>query len=208
MICTGCVYAPLYDSQGNEVDNEKCPFCRTPHPDTEEEHVKRLKKRVEANDGQAFFTLGSYYRDGLFGLPQDYDKALELFHRAAELGNADAYGCIGNVYENGEGIVVDKKKAKHYYELGAMGGDVAARYNLGLEEEDAGNIDKAIKHFMIAVRCGDNQSLEMVKEFYANGNATKEDYTKALQSYQIYLDEIKSDQRDQAAAVREDCRYY
>ena len=29
-ICSGCMHAPIYDDQGNEVDNEKCPFCRTP----------------------------------------------------------------------------------------------------------------------------------------------------------------------------------
>jgi len=26
VICCGCAYAPLYDDQGNEVDNEKCPL--------------------------------------------------------------------------------------------------------------------------------------------------------------------------------------
>ena len=37
---------------------------------------------------------------------------------------------------------------------------------------------------------------------------TKEDYMKALQLYQEYLDEIKSHQRDEAAAADEKCRYY
>ena len=27
-ICSGCAHAPVYDCQGNEVDNQKCPFCR------------------------------------------------------------------------------------------------------------------------------------------------------------------------------------
>lgn len=34
------------------------------------------------------------------------------------------------------------------------------------------------------------------------------DYKKALQSYQEYLSEIKSPQRDKAAAARENYRYY
>ena len=34
VICSGCCYAPLYDNQGNEVDNKKCPFCRVPTPTT------------------------------------------------------------------------------------------------------------------------------------------------------------------------------
>jgi len=31
---------------------------------------------------------------------------------------------------------------------------------------------------------------------------------KALRSYQTYLGEIKSEQRDKAAATWDDCRYY
>ena len=43
-------------------------------------------------------------------------------------------------------------------------------------------------------------SLKIIKLMYREGEATKDDYTKALRSYQEYLDEIKSDQRDKAAA--------
>jgi len=62
--------------------------------------IKRLKKRVELDDAVAIHNLGAYYyySRGLHGFPQDYEKALELFHRAAELGHADAYGSIGIVF--------------------------------------------------------------------------------------------------------------
>ena len=103
---------------------------------------------------------------------------------------------------------VDKKKAEYYYEQSAMQGDVAARFSLGNNEKRAGNMDRALKHYMIAVRDGFDGSLNKVKELYSDGNATKDDYMKALQSYQEYLEEIKSDQRDKAAAAREDFRYY
>ena len=92
--------------------------------------------------------------------------------------------------------------------MGAINGDVIARYNLALDEKKAGNYDRAFKHFMIAVQCGDNESLEKIRGLYSNGHATKEVYTKALRAYQEYLDEIKSPQRDKAAAAHEDYRYY
>jgi len=44
------IHAPVYDDQGNKVDNKKCPFCRTPRPNTKEDAVERLKKRVEKED--------------------------------------------------------------------------------------------------------------------------------------------------------------
>jgi len=90
-----------------------------------------------------------------------------------------------------------------------MMGDVVARHNLGNIEKKAGNIDRALKHYMIAVRSGYAKSLEKIKELYSNGDdATKEDYTTALRLYQAYLGEIKSDQRDKAATADDQYRYY
>ena len=61
---------------------------------------------------------------------------------------------------------------------------------------------------MIAVEGGDNASLKQIKQMYTNGNATKDDYAKALQAYQAYLDEVKSDDRDKAAEYDEIYKYY
>jgi len=186
-ICSGCSYAPRYDNQGNEVDIEKqneCPFCRVVAPKSDEEIVNRMMKRVDAEDPIAIFSQGTYYDIGMHGFSQDYNKALELYHRAAELGHIEAYNNIGAAYTNGKGVKRDKKKARHYYELAAMGGSVIARYNLGLDEKKAGNLDRALKHYMIAIRDGDDESLKKIQEMYKykKGHATKEDYMKALQS--------------------------
>ena len=43
---------------------------------------------------------------------------------------------------------------------------------------------------------------------YKNGHATKDDYAKALRAHQAYLDEIRSDQRDEAAALDKYFKYY
>ena len=207
-ICSGCIHAPVYDDQGNEMIEKICPFCRVPAANSEEEYVERLNKRVEAGDFIAIGKLGGYYAAGENGFPQDYTKALELWHRAADLGYARAYCNIGWAYLHGSGVNADKKKSIYYFELAAMGGSVLAQSNLGLNEGIVGNYDRALKHFMIAVRSGNNDSLKNIKELYKCGHATKEDYTKALQAYQAYLGEIKSPQRDKAAAFSEKHRYY
>ena len=64
-----------------------------------------------------------------------------------------------------------------------------------------------MKHFMTAIEGGNEKSLENIKRLYMKGQATKEDYEKALQTYQVYLDEIRSDQRDKAATDYENCKY-
>jgi len=206
-ICSGCCYAPVYDSQGNEVDNQKCPYCRTPWPSSDEEIVRRFKNRMKAGDPVAMCNVGVCYRDGSYGYPQDYTKALELFHRSAGLGFAPAYLHIGYAHDYGEGVEGDLKKASYYYELASMMGSVVARHNLGNIEKKAGNYDRAMKHYIIAVKSGYGPSLKEIKELYSNGHATKEDYTIALRLYQEYLSEIKSVQRDKAAAADDQYRY-
>ena len=208
VVCSGCIHAPVFDNQGNEVDNRKCPFCRTPPPTTDEEMIKREKKRADLDDPIALYNQGNWYFKGRNGCTQDDTKALERWHRAAELGHVKAYLNLGYFYEMGKGAENNEEKGVHYYELAAMRGDAQARANLAIKEMKAGNFDRAIKHHLIAVKGGDSNSLRKIKVMYSNGHATKEDYTKALQLYQAYLGEIKSDQRDKAAAFDGDYRYY
>ena len=202
-ICSGCFHA----NAKIDINKLLCPFCRIPTPDSDAEAVKRIKKRMEAGDAEAINNLGYYYAHGMFGYTQNHAKALKLYHRAGELGSADAYYNIGRDYYFGHGVEVDKKKARHYYELAAMGGARESRHNLGSMEAQAGNMDRAIKHYMISAGAGDKKTLDTMQKMYSNGLATKEDYTKALQAYQAYLDEIKSAQRDEAAAFDNDYKY-
>jgi len=208
LICCGCIHAPRYDEKGNEVDNRKCPFCRAQYPKTNEEMNKRYEKRMGLNDANAIYNRGVDYSLGKYGLPQNHTKAFQLYCRAGDLGSAEAYFCIGKAYRVGEGVERDDERAKYYYELAAMGGNSQARHNLGFMEEEAGNMDRAIKHYMIAVGDGFNISLNFMRDLIKIRQATKDDYTAALQSYQSYLAEIKSDQRDKAAAAHDQCKYY
>ena len=102
----------------------------------------------------------------------------------------------------------DQKKATHYWELAAIGGHVDSRYTLGVEEENAGNVDRGLKHHMIATRGGQSHSLDNIKSLYLEGLVTKDDYFTALRAYQAYLDEIKSKQRDEAAVFDPNFKYY
>ena len=141
VICSGCFYAPVFDNQGNEVENRKCAFCRVPTPLTHEEAVERDNKRMKDGhvDAHLIHSIGIDYRDGKNGFPQDYKKALELWHRAApEMGCNKSYNNVGYAYKLGRGVEIDKKKAKYYFELAAMRGNVNARFSLGIEEDNAG----------------------------------------------------------------------
>jgi len=201
VICCGCDYA--VQTRAVKEEDDICPFCRTPPPSTHEEIIKRYKYHVEMNDASAICDLGFFYFEGRYGLPQNYAKALEFYQRAAQLGYAQSYFNIAQMYRQGTGVERDEKKAIYYWELAAMRGDITARNILGLVEAKAGNMRRALKHWMIAVRDGCSTSLECIKKMYGYGHAaTKDDYAKALSLYQAYLDEVKSDQRNEAAAAR------
>jgi len=211
ILCTGCIYAVQSRAfKARKREDNICPFCRTPGANSVEEKMKRLEKRIDLNDSNAINNMGCHYAGGHLGVPRNFSKALELWYRAAELGDADAYYAIGNAYKFGDGgVEVNEKKAIHNWELAAMGGHRLARHNLGNFEGKAGNMDRALKHFMIAVKDGDSKALQGIKRMHEYGDATKDDYTNALQSYQSYLSEIKSNQRDEAAFDTNDLyKYY
>ncbi|KAL7525031.1 hypothetical protein ACHAXR_000830, partial [Thalassiosira sp. AJA248-18] len=48
--------------------------------------LEGTKKRVEAGDANAMHTLGCQYSRGHYGLAQDSNTVLELWHWAAKLG--------------------------------------------------------------------------------------------------------------------------
>jgi uncharacterized protein len=161
------------------------------------------KKNKEADgkgNARAFNTLGFAYKRGDYGLPQDTEKANELYLKAGELGCAVAYYNLGNLYKDGMGVEVDMKKCKHYWEQAAMMGCVTARHDLGCSEGVAGNEHRAMKHFMIAARAGKEDSLNMVKKGFMVGLVTREEYANTLRAYQKIQDEMKSDERDKAAS--------
>ena len=147
----------------------------------------------------AISNLGYHYYDGRMGLPQNYRKAIKLWLRAGELGDALAYHNLANAYENGEGVERDTKKAKHYWELAAMGGEVEARYALGVNECNAGSMNRAMKHWMIAAGVGHDDSLTNIREGFLRGLVTKDDFEKALRAHKDAKDAMKSEQRDAAS---------
>ncbi|KAL7533152.1 hypothetical protein ACHAXR_005071 [Thalassiosira sp. AJA248-18] len=196
IICVGCAYA-------NEIENPSteflcCPFCRAPDPTSDVEALEMIKERIEVGDTIAMNKLGCGYQHGIVNVPQDFKKALELWHRAAKLGFPESHYNIGVAYYNGEGVEKDVKKSKYHWEQGAMGGDVTARYNLGAIEWKAGNMNRAMKHFMISAGIGDDDSLKKIQNGFMCGHVTKDEFEKALRAHNKSKNETQSDQRDTA----------
>ena len=197
-ICSGCIVC---------LTRDVCPFCNTPchDDDDDEEYNTRLLRRIERfNDPAAIHQLGSLYYDGDFGFPVNHSKAVEFYQKASELGYPESHLSLGNVYEDGDGVQVDTKKAIHHFQIAAMMGNNNARYNLGIyEAKNNRNVARAIKHYTIAAKCGHDESLEIIKDCMATmAIVSKTDFESILSAYEAAKDEVRSEERDRSNAAR------
>ncbi|KAL7539004.1 hypothetical protein ACHAWF_006264, partial [Thalassiosira exigua] len=193
-ICLGC-FLGVYKTD----EKCKCPFCRTPN--VQEEQIR--KHMMEIGDAEAFHLLGAGYAQGTWGLSKAPKKALEHLLRAGELGCAESYALVAKAYlgdrEVGLDVEIENTKAKHYFQLSTIGGSAYSRHILGQLEANAGNIDIALKHWLISAYAGWDPSLDSIRFCYKCKVATKGDYEKALRAHKSATDDMKSPQRDTAA---------
>ena len=196
-VCDGCLVGTLrgIDEMGTD---DNCPFCRTPTPDGGAEILALVQARVDRKDPEGIRYLGDEYLRGGQGLRKDALRAVELWTEAAELGSDRACCALGRAYHCGDGVEQDEARGVRYFEKAAMLGNVDARHILGRLECQNGNWDRAVRHFLIAAKMGDKDSLEDIKRLFAEGDATKSQHAEALEGYQDALEEMKSPAREEA----------
>jgi hypothetical protein len=195
LICKGCDYA----NKKCEIEagrKPRCAFCREPMPKSKGEGPKRVMKRIKKhNDPVAMVQMGKKH-----DAEGDYRKAFEYWTMAAELGDAEAHGCLGTSYYNGDGVEKDEKKAMYHWEQGAIGGHPTARALLANYDMENGRFERAAKHFIISANLGCDISLQQIKELFVRGVVSKEDYCAALRGYQAAVEAAKSAEREKGEA--------
>ena len=191
-LCRGCHRANMRREVEGQL-NRTCLFCRSKSNLSEEECKRNLRKRVQLNDPNAMFRLGHTYKEN-----GDHQSVFAYLSKAAALGNVDSHHDLAYMYHLGQGVERDEKKEAYHLEQACIGGHPEARHNLGCVERQNKRFERALKHFMIASKQGYDESLGCVKDLYADGFASKEDYVSALRGYQAAVDAEKSEQREEA----------
>jgi TPR repeat protein len=193
LVCVGC--SCFYHL---EHGRKACAFCREPVVNSNEKHEKRAMKRVKANDPVALSKMGRIrYQEG------DYEGAFKYLSKAAELGDADAHYRLGFMYWKGQFVEKDAEKEVYHLEKAAIGGHPTARNNLAYCEERNGNMERAVKHLIIAANLGLKESMKALWGYYSDGYITKEDLDATLRAHQAAIDATKSSQRDVAEAFHQ-----
>ena len=209
-ICLAChkENKAAINKQNEEKDGKKvafaCPFCREPVPANNLEAKRQLQARCLKNDHYAFTMMGGRYWTGGRETAKDDLKALDCWIRAVELGSPAACGFIGRSYKEGGGVAVDKERAALFKRVGALRGDLTARYNVGVSEcNDFGNHEIGIRHWKIAAEAGDQDSLNVLRGIYnASGEMPGKKFISQEEMDKIYRSgheaqmEVKTEERE------------
>ncbi len=163
VICAGCAYANMRREMEMRL-KQTCLFCREAPHNSEEEHDQRRMKRIEANDPVAMVELAINEFN-----KSNHSSAVEWFNKAAELGYAEAHYKLSSLYQDGHAVEKDEGKALYHLEEAAIGGHPKARHNLGYLEGRNGNTERAVKHWIIAAKQGDDNSMKALMEAFKGG---------------------------------------
>lgn len=197
LMCKGCVHANYLREEEEGIEST-CPFCRRPVPKTAAGAKLNRTRRIEKNDPAAMQEEGARCC-----VEKDYAGALELWTKAAELGDADAHYQLSVMHYFDRSTERDVKRELYHMEEAAIRGHQIARHNLGCHEGRNGRIKRAMKHFIIAANLGDDLSMKMIKDGYVEGEVRKEDFAAVLRAHQAAVDATESPQREEAELAKQ-----
>ena len=173
--------------------------------------------QAEAGDADAQETLGLMYDDGE-GVPEDDAEAVrwyrmaarqghtsaqsrlanivQIWHRRAEQGDADAQYSLGYMYvtgySSGRAVPFERAESRRWYRMAAEQGDTFAQHSLGnmLRENDGGSGEsdwprparsdaEAARWYRMAAEAGDRRSQYSLGFMYANGEGVVQNDARA-----------------------------
>ena len=196
-ICGGCFYR-IYVCVD---DDGACPFCRSSIT-VVEKMLPRLEERVKRGDARAMVHLAMYYEGEGVELSTS-DRILELYHRAAALGNARACYFLGVKYAKGKSVVRDQKMARKYFILAIKQGHIHARHKLGTLEYVSNNVDLAVRHWRISAAAGCADSIKGLDICLRRGVISKASFVESNRAFNLASEAMQSDDRSAWSSLME-----
>lgn len=143
-------------------------------------------KAADNNHPSSCWMIGHMIIRGKIGScsASDYQKAIEYFEKAKDLGNVAAINSLGLCYQNGLGVNKDTDKALSLFKEAASKNYVYAFNNLGKYYENINDFDTAYKYFLKSANLNESYACNKIGEYERNKGNKKE----AFQYYQKALD--------------------
>jgi len=92
--------------------------------------ILQITERAERGDIEAQYELGGIYGSG-DGVPQDFQKAIKWFRKAALNGNLRSINEMGVYYALGNGVPKDVVESAKWFRKAAEQGHATSQFNLG-----------------------------------------------------------------------------
>uniref|UniRef100_A0A7S4UA39 Uncharacterized protein n=1 Tax=Guillardia theta TaxID=55529 RepID=A0A7S4UA39_GUITH len=157
--------------------------------DLDEDVVNYYQYSAARGDAAAQVALGQLYYFGARGIEQNYAEALRWYELAAEQGDPNALGHIGNMYVQGIHVEPNNETALKYFRQGAEKGNGIAinglgymhLYGMGLPQSSS----EAVKLFSNAAEQGNLEARFNLGALYVGGQGVSKDYVKALYYFSL-----------------------
>ena len=115
---------------------------------------------------------------------KEYDKAVPMFQRLAQGGDADAQNALGVCYEKGQGVSQDYTQAVYWYRKSAEQGNARAQCNLGLCYYNGQGVSQdytqAVYWYRKSAEQGNAVGQRTLGYFYEQGQGVAQDNTQAV----------------------------
>ncbi len=129
---------------------------------------EKIQTLADAGNLRAQKLLGDYYFDGLGNIERDYAKALELYTKAGEAGDAASQARVGYIYQNALGVPADYTLAMEWNNRAAQQGNAQGQEQIGyLYQEGLGvtkSLDEASRWYAKAKENGSDWAAAMLDE--------------------------------------------
>ena len=155
-----------------------CPLCRAPYP-TPAESLARIRRHAENDVDEAARFLGELYDNGRLGVVKSTKKAAKIYKRAVELGSTTAMVRLAFLYSLGDGVKLNRIKAKELYRMAADRGNAIGQANLAKILRTDGKPVEAFQYSMRAAEQGYTDAETHVGMAYGVGEGVEENLTEA-----------------------------
>lgn len=174
-----------------------------------EEAKNCYQEMIDSGLAEGWTHMGGLYAVKEFEI--NSDKMIECYEKGAELGDADAYGRLAEVYRYGIcGAPKDLEKAKEYYIKGFEAGNTYLYQDIILIDGDKATAENSIEWFEKAIAAGEDSAYMNYGIAYLDGKyGIPADRRKGLSILQEGYDKgvpsaIKEYGYDYAFVVQED----
>jgi TPR repeat protein len=94
----------------------------------------------------------------------DRSRSIKLFLKAATKGSREAQVNIGNIYDDGDGVVPNFDKARYWYKRAVTSGSPEGAYNLGIGYLNRGDTRWSAHWFRVAKSMGHKDANEKLSK--------------------------------------------